>query len=559
MDAGIASTTQWQGCESETQLRSPSAVGDHDDDGCCCLAARCAQEPLLEPPQLAAPSAQARHRQVVQHHILEDGCSLPEGAAAVCSILEVFGADATRAALLGACTLGASASIRATCRELADGTLDGQGRLLAASALLPSGTSVPQLRLLSPHLLQRLVLPSAAGEEVLGALASLRHELIHLREVSVHLAAPRLPRLGRFGRGGAPGQDSQRAASVLARAVTLALPPSVEALSADLRGGCSLSGDIALVDFSSAIPRSLVRLRLDLNRCSAKEIQAVSRALSPSLTDFQLVFHGRSFGWGLNTAAAAAQEDHGVDGLEALSRSLPSKLKKLNLRLECTDVGGKSLCEVLPRTLQELHLDLLALKPPHGSPAEMPKALARALPPLLVSLQLRLVGWSLPLPGVKLLAQHLPPGLRDLRLDVCGRGCGNEGALALAEALPKRLSQLALCLRSWRFGDEGAQALAQSIPTTVRCLMLSFSGNSAVGVEGARAIASSLPPHLEVLNLSLDVVGLGPEGEEASLEPLRREWSQEPSWVRFRDASGGSCAGVPEEAAEWACWGEFEF
>lgn len=456
--------------------------------------------------------------------------------------LLMLGSDSVRVALLSACTFGTAAVLQATCRELSEGTRDGQGRLLAASAALPAGLAVPLLRRLSPHLLRRLRLPSAAGEEVLSALAALRHELRELRDVSIHLAAPRLPRVASSGR-----DEHLRAASVLARALTLALPPSIIALAADLRGGGSLSGDIALAEFSSAIPKGLVRLRLDLNHFNAREIRAVATALPETLLELQLLFHGRCFTW---LGIPPAQDD----GLEALSESLPTKLEKLRLMLECSDGGGTMLCGVLPKTLRELDLDLRLLKLPRGSPAQLPQALAQALSPQLLSLHLRLIGWSIPLSGVKLLAQNMPRGLQDLRLDIGGRSVGDEGVGMLAASLPSRLMHLALCLRSWRFTEQGALALAEAMPPNVRRLMLAFSGTS-LGAVGAQALVDAVPPMLEVLNFSFTLCRLGPEGEEV-LQPLAQRWSHEPrSWVRVREVIGGVCNSL-EGGVEWEAWDE---
>jgi len=383
---------------------------------------------------------------------------------------------------------------------------------------------------------------------MLSTLMSLRHELRELRDVSIHLASPRLPRVTARRR-----DDSSSGTSVLARALARALPPSIVALAADLRGGGLLSGDIALADFSSAIPRGLVRLRLDLNQCSAREVRSVAAVLPETLKELHLLFHGRRLSW---LGAPPLQDD----GLDALAAALPRCLERLALRVECGDGGAGALCRALPATVKNLDLDLRILMPaPRGTPAQLPQGLVHAMAfSQLLSLRLRLIGWALTMESAKVVLSALPRFLQDLRLDLTGRNVGDDGASLLAESLPLSLTHLALCLRGWQLTDAGLETLtrglAQSAASAQR-LMLLLSGCS-IGPEGADLLAQAMPEKLDVLNLCIKLSD-PKKGGSAALQSLAERWnSKTGSWVRL-DGNGAG-GGSQDDDAEWAEWDELD-
>ncbi|CAE7843052.1 unnamed protein product, partial [Symbiodinium necroappetens] len=101
--------------------------------------------------------------------------------------------------VLSFCSVHEAASSVPCCTETLAGARDGYGRLLAGSVTLSRGcAAMEQLARISPHLLVKLSLPSLASgaesEAVLKMLAQMRGELRALKEVSVHIAPPRLPR-----------------------------------------------------------------------------------------------------------------------------------------------------------------------------------------------------------------------------------------------------------------------------------------------------------------------------------------------------------------------------
>jgi len=443
---------------------------------------------------------------------------------------------------LSACECTTALALRATCCELAASTLDGQGRLLAASAVLPAGAELRRLRRLSPQLLTRLHLPSVAGEDVFLAIAALLPEMASLREVMVRLATPRLRR--------AHGEDRQvhaKATSKLAKAFASSLPCGLKVLEADLRGGCFPAAESAIEEFSAGIPQGLTRLCLELSYFNTRSAQAVASALPKSLKELRLLFHGRAFVW---LGMSLGCED---TGLEDLAAALPRDLRKLHLMLECTDQGAAVLCRSLPEDLVELDLDLHFRGRPRVAPELLPEALANMLlSSNLVALRLRLLECTLTVEGLKAIARAMPRRLKDLRLDLCGPDIGDEGARILAPAVPKGLTRLALCLRSWRFTEQGAKVLGRSMPKHLRRLKVVISG-SPIGASGARALVSQLPPRLEQLNLSLRLCSIGSEGERL-LQPLARRWNLLPrSWIRVRDRTSPLFQSL-EGSAEWDLW-----
>jgi len=383
---------------------------------------------------------------------------------------------------------------------------------------------------------------------MLNTLTTLRPELCELRDVSIHLSAPQLPRVAGRRRNEPPGGSS-----VLARAVARALPPSIINLAADLRGGGGmLSGDIALADFSSAIPKGLVRLRLDLNQCSPHEIKSVAGVLPQTLQQLELLFHSRRASW----LTAPGLED---DGLDALAKALPTKLERLALKAECADRGAGVLCHKLPPSMKELDLDLRVLMPAQGGmPAQLPQGLASVMgSSQLLSLHLRLMGWALTLSSLKVVVSALPQSLQDLRLDTTGRSIGDEGAKLLSSALPHRLSDLALCLRGWQIMDEGLAALSEAISKSsgLRRLMLTLPGSQASS-QGLNTLSSSLPvATLEVLNLAFRKCDIVEDGQTA-LDQISSSWKGSPgSWVRVDGSSTGSASGWGcQELPDWSEW-----
>mmetsp|Transcript_79247 Transcript_79247/g.232737 ORF Transcript_79247/g.232737 Transcript_79247/m.232737 type:complete len:565 (+) Transcript_79247:55-1749(+) len=475
----------------------------------------------------------------LQDHAIRP-CDVMQEPPRKLSLLMLFGSDAVRCTLLSYCICSTSTALHAVNRELARGLCDGGGRLLTASAVLPPASMAHRLKRLSPQLLSCLSLPSITGEASLTDLVAVAPDLQALRDVSIHLAAPRLPRVT-----GESREDRARSAASLARALRVALPPWLKALDADLRGGCLLAGDNALAELVSTIPQSLESLRLDLNHYSARDARAVAAMIPSGLRELQVRFHGRSFLW----LGGAGAEDV---GLQALSCAMPRHLRKLQLMLECSDDGAAVLCNSLPKGLVELDLDLHLMGRPRPAPERLPEALAAALSSQMVALRLRLAECAVNVRGLKLLADAIPQGLVDLRLDLCGRDVGNEGAEVLASALPKGLARLSLCLRTWRFTELGARALAHAMPRHVRRLKVVLSA-SPIGIAGVKALIGRLPVRLERLNLSLRLCGVGADGERV-LRPLARRWNPRPrSWVRVHEKSSPICQGL-EDSREWDLW-----
>eukprot|EP00440_Ansanella_granifera_P045340 gb/GFBE01049129.1/.p1 GENE.gb/GFBE01049129.1/~~gb/GFBE01049129.1/.p1 ORF type:complete len:400 (+),score=46.40 gb/GFBE01049129.1/:1-1200(+) len=211
-------------------------------------------------------------------------------------ILTLLSADAVWVDVLSFCNCQEAVALAASCRETARGATDRHGRLLVGAASLTGLAAEQRLARLSPHVLARLNLPGlasgSAGEGVLAALAAIRHELCALKEVSVHLTPPRLPRVS-----GESREERTLAVSVLAGALSAALPCWLDSFEANLRGGCLLAGEGVLADFASAIPKRLTRLELDLNHFSTQDARAVAKVLPASLRELRLLFHGRSFAW----------------------------------------------------------------------------------------------------------------------------------------------------------------------------------------------------------------------------------------------------------------------
>ncbi|CAE7790629.1 unnamed protein product [Symbiodinium sp. CCMP2592] len=385
--------------------------------------------------------------------------------------------------VLSFCSVHEAASSVPCCTETLAGARDRRGRLLAGSVTLSRGcAAMEQLARISPHLLVKLSLPSLASgaesEAVLKMLAQMRGELRALKEVSVHIAPPRLPRVT-----GESREDRTQAVSGLASALSAALPWCLDSFHANLRGGCLLADDSVLAELVSVTPKHLTRLGLDLNSFSCRDAHAVARVIArvTGLRELRLLFHGRSFAW-LGTGT----EDTGT---EELASALPAGLKKLHLMLESSCQGATALCKALPESLQQLALDLqVTAHPTAGS--TLAQALAAALHGLTV-LQLRLADFNMNLSDLRSIATALPSSLRDLRLDLCCRDVGDDGASTLAANLPKGLERLTLCLRDWRFTAVGMRVLAAAVPRSVRQLKLVVS-SSAIGVSGVGALDHAL-------------------------------------------------------------------
>eukprot|EP00435_Cladocopium_sp_Y103_P024092 s1073_g5.t2 len=210
-------------------------------------------------------------------------------------LMELFGAENAWSGVLGFCNhLEVTAAVPC-CSETAAGCRDARGRLLTGAASLPmDSVALRHLDRISPHLLVRLSIPSLTsgteGEAVLQMLAEMREDLKSLKEVFVHITPPRLPRVTGESRA-----TRSEAVSVLAGALSAALPCWLDSFEANLRGGCLLAGDSVLADLVSAIPKHLTRLGLDLNHFSSSDAQAVAKSLPSSLRELRLLFHGRSF------------------------------------------------------------------------------------------------------------------------------------------------------------------------------------------------------------------------------------------------------------------------
>ncbi|CAJ1406119.1 unnamed protein product [Effrenium voratum] len=456
--------------------------------------------------------------------------------AAEAVVPPLFAARCVWTAVLSFCDYLEVASAMLCCRELAIGSQDTRGRLLTGSASLTGSRAVENLVRISPQLLVSLSLPSlsSGSEEVLLSLAQMRQELTSLKEVFVHIAPPRLPRVTgetRAARG--------EALSVLAGALSAALPCWLDSFQANLRGGCLLADDGVLDDLVAAVPKHLTRLGLDLNHISSQDAKAVARILPSSLRELRLLFHGRSFAW-LGSGAEAT-------GTEELASALPAGLEKLHLMLESSAHGAAMLCKALPSSLKNLALDL-QMTLARGS--ELPEALA-SLPCQLSVLQLRLTDFTMSLADLRSLSNSLPPSLIDLRLDLCCRDVGDEGARLLADRLPPGLECLVLCLRDWRFSALGVRLLASALPSRLRHLKLAIS-SSPINAGGARALVSHLPTKLGRLNILLRHCSLGRDGEQA-LRPLARRWNSVPqSWVRVYEKTMVSMG--LRHCGEWDLW-----
>jgi len=466
--------------------------------------------------------------------------------------LETFGgdADAARGSLIAAGHNQEAASLRTTCRTLAQGACDGQGRLLTGSVSLHPSRVLWRLHKTSPVLLQKMSLHSISSPEALNAVAAWKPQFSQLQEVYIQLAPPRVP--PRTARD-MPDEGSA-AASALALALVNAVPPNLRGLEVDLRGGCRLAGDEVLERLGAMVPQhALHRLRLDLNQSQfgVWSAEVVAGMLPHCLKELRLLFHaGRSFVWlGTNTPTT---EDK---GLHILMASLPKDLENLRLMLECSDMGAVGLTSSLPVSLKELDLSLhlrLRGRPRMVAEHHIPQALASSLPRMhrLQALRLSLVDCFMDLEGVRMLALALPSTLEDLRLDICGREVGNEGVEALTANMPSHMSKLSLCLRGWRFTARGAKALARVFPEDLRQLKLVFSG-SPIGAQGTKAIVSALPPKLERLNLSFRLCSITADGERV-LQVLARKWAhRSKSWVRVREKLSPIS---PEQGLEWDLW-----
>ncbi|CAK9034347.1 unnamed protein product [Durusdinium trenchii] len=459
------------------------------------------------------------------------------------ALMLLFGAGNAWSSVLGFCEHLEVAAAVPCCSETAAGSRDGRGRLLTGSASLPGSIALRHLDRISPHLLVRLAIPSLAsgseGEAVLRMLAAMRDQLTALKEVCVHIAPPRLPRVT-----GETRATRSEAVSVLAGALSAALPWWLDSFQANLRGGCLLAGDSVLADLVGAIPKHLTRLGLDLNHFSSTDAQAVARCLPSSLRELRLLFHGRSFAW-LGSGVES-------NGTEELASALPASLEKLHLMLESSAAGASLLCQALPPNLVHLALDLqMTLARRETEVLRLSEALAAALPRQLMVLQLRLTDFNLSLEELRILSKALPESLTDLRLDICCRDVGDDGASALASSLPQGLECLMLCLRDWRFSAVGARVLASAIPENLRRLKLAFS-SSPIGASGARALTAHLPTTLSCMNLSLRHCSLGRDGEQA-LKPLARRWNALPnSWVRVYEKTALS-VGL-RHCSEWDLW-----
>eukprot|EP00434_Breviolum_minutum_P029565 symbB.v1.2.026142.t1/scaffold2589.1/size75518/9 len=458
-------------------------------------------------------------------------------------LLQLFGAENAWSSVLTFCDHLEVKEAVPCCKTTAAGSRDAHGRLLTGSATMPIGSvaSLRHLHRISPHLLVRLSIPSLAsgseGEAVLGMLANMREELTALKEVYVHIAPPRLPRVTGESRA-----TRSEAVSVLAGALSDALPWWLDSFEANLRGGCLLAGDSVLADLVSAIPKHLTRLGLDLNHFSSSDAHAVAKGLPSSLRELRLLFHGRSFAW-LGSGVESS-------GTEELAAALPASLEKLHLMLESSAHGASMLCQALPRNLRHLALDL-QMTLARGSDTRLAEALAVAFPCQLSVLQLRLTDFNMTLDELRIFADAFPQSLTDLRLDIYCRDVGDDGASALATNLPRGLECLFLCLRDWRFSAVGVRALTSALPKRLRRLKLAFS-SSPIGASGARVLASHIPTTLSCMNLSLRHCSLGPSGEQA-LRPLARRWNAVPhSWVRVYEKTAVS-VGL-RHCSEWDLW-----
>eukprot|EP00930_Biecheleria_cincta_P083309 TRINITY_DN72907_c0_g1_i1.p1 TRINITY_DN72907_c0_g1~~TRINITY_DN72907_c0_g1_i1.p1 ORF type:complete len:695 (+),score=105.72 TRINITY_DN72907_c0_g1_i1:101-2185(+) len=464
------------------------------------------------------------------------------------TFLSLLGADAIWAHVLSFTNCQEAAFVAGCCGDTARSGHDKQGRLLVGSACLPRGLDAAgRLTRLSPHLLVKLSLPclasGAAGESVLAALADICPELCSLREVSVHLEPPRLPRVS-----GESREERSHAVSVLAGALSAALPCWLDSFEANLRGGCLLASEGVLADFASAIPKGLTKLGLDLNHFSARDARAIAKMLPANLRQLRLLFHGRSFAW-----LGAGGADIVGGGAEELAKALPPGLEALHLMMESGLEGAAALCQALPVGLQRLALDLHLISSVHptAETEHFPRALAAAVPRLR-GLQLRLRDFSMSLEGVRCLANALPRELTDLRLDLCCRCVGDDGAFALASNIPPCLERLKLCLREWQMTGIGLRWLAAAMPRSLRQLKLVLS-SSPVGANGARSLAAALPPRLTRLNLSFRHCSIGRDGEQA-LRPLARKWNTVPQcWVRVCEKTSPVCLGL-QRCAEWELW-----
>ncbi|CAE7556494.1 unnamed protein product [Symbiodinium natans] len=484
-----------------------------------------------------------RGRQSEERHTAVCSCFCKSAVAKICQAIGKFQCQVkVWLKVLSFCSGQEAAFAVPCCTETLAGAHDGQGRLLAGSVTLSRGcVAMEQLTRISPHLLVKLSLPSLAsgaeGEAVLKKLAQMRGQLRALKEVSVHIAPPRLPRVT-----GESREDRTQAVSGLASALSAALPRGLDSFHANLRGGCLLADDCVLAELVSATPKRLTRLGLDLNSFSCRDAHAVARVIArvTGLRELRLLFHGRSFAW-----LGSGMEDAGT---EELASALPAGLEKLHLMLESSCQGAAALCKALPASLQQLALDLQVTAP--NANTALAQALAAALGGLTV-LQLRLADFNMSLSDLRSVASALPSSLSDLRLDLCCRDVGDDGASALAANLPKGLERLTLCLRDWRFTAVGMRLLASAIPRSVRQFKLVVS-SSTIGVSGARALAANLPVGMTRLNISLRHCCLGRDGEQV-FRPLARRWNALPhSWVRVYEKTAAS-VGL-QRCCEWDLW-----
>jgi len=519
---------------SAEQFHQPKAppLASRHVEGCCwaALLRVCLQAPV-EMPSGAPETGQA----------VLDTMPVPQenGDVNEATLLMLLDTGSVWLKVLGLCSGHEAASAAPCCKQTNAGAHDRDGRLLMGAVTLSPDTAPGQLKRISPHLLVKMSLPGlasgAAGEAVLATLAQMRGQLTALKDVSVNIAPPRLPRVT-----GESREDRTQAVSVLANALSAALPKGLDSFHANLRGGCLLADDAVLTELVNATPKHLTRLGLDLNSFSCKDALAIARVIPASLRELRLLFHGRSFAW-LGSGADDA-------GTEELASALPMGLEKLHLMLESSCQGLQRLCKALPPGLQQLALDLQVTV--RSMNPQLAQALATPLSRLSV-FQLRLADFNMTKDDLRSLASAFPNSLRDLRLDISCRDVGDDGASLLAANMPKGLERLTLCLRDWRFSAVGLRMLATAIPQSVRQLKLVFSG-SCIGAHGARALASHLPTGLARLNISLRHCSIGRDGEQA-LRPLARRWNALPrSWVRVYEKTA-SVVGL-QRCCEWDLW-----
>jgi len=260
------------------------------------------------------------------------------------------------------------------------------------------------------------------------------------------------------------------------------MPPSLSKLELSFLRCCHI-GDRGAKAVCSALPSGILILQLDFSSCGLigdKTLRALAGNLPPSLESLRLRFRD-------------VEGQITNDGVEALSRVLPTSLRTLELDFaKCEKVGQKGIEALSERLtactlLSTLHLDFWMC----GS----------------LNDEARIPG---DLGGVQMLAKFLPETLETLQLRFTGI-CGDfsdKGVEFIAKYLPRDLKVLKLDLLYLdRLGDAGLDALGHHLPTTLHTFELKVNGCDKITDAGVLYICDQMPPDLQTLLLHFEFCG----------------------------------------------------